>query len=211
MIVSPPLCIEKSLGEGRFTGLAWSFLDTPDREGDVILPSAFEVTLKSQRPVEIRVDHRKDEVAGEIDRMEISDRGLEVEGQIDLQAETGRKAYDRLRSRDLGALSIGFTGKAERSGRTRVFTEIDLEEISLCREPMNAGSRISAVKSWGEVDTVRDLERLFHDIAGMPNRLARKSAALVWPALHTDNPDAPDPERIAAQLARISQTLRNEQ
>ena len=210
MIVSPPIRIEKALGAGRFSGLAWSFLDTPDREGDVILPSALEAAAKSGRMPEIRVEHREHEVAGLIDMMTVTERGLEVEGQIDLGAEVGRKSYDKVRSGDLGALSLGFLGVAEKSGRTRVFTEVNIGEISLCKEPVNAGSRVSAVKSWSAVSSERDLERLLHDV-GMPNRLARKSAALVWPSISSVSPDdeAAAAADMAARIRSITKSLRS--
>lgn len=210
MIASPPIRIEKALGAGRFSGLAWSFMDTPDREGDVILPSALEAVAKSGSRPEIRIEHRQAEVAGAIEVMHVTDRGLEVEGQIDLRGAVGRKAYDQLRSRELGALSIGFRGTAERSGKTRVFTEIELDEISIVREPMNAGARIAAVKSWDQVGSERDLERLLHDVAGMPNRLARKSASLVWPALNESiESDRAQAEALARRLQSITASLRS--
>ncbi|MDQ7288988.1 HK97 family phage prohead protease [Stenotrophomonas sp. Sm2128] len=209
VIVSPSFVIEKSLGQGRFAGLAWSFMDTPDREGDLILPSALAraVDAAKSRP-EIRIEHDPDQVAGVIDMMTVTDRGLEVEGQINTAQTIGRKAYDRLSDRSLGALSMGFVGSAETSGRNRVFTEITaIPEISLCREPMNAGSRIHAVKSWAQVDSERALEHLLRDV-GMPNRLARKSAAIVWPAISTDDDDA-RAETLARQLDAITRSLRN--
>jgi HK97 family phage prohead protease len=210
VIASPPIRIEKALGEGRFSGLAWSFLDTPDREGDVILPSALEAAVKSGRLPEIRIEHRTNEIAGSIAVMQVTNRGLEVEGQIDLTGNIGRKTYEQLRSRDLAALSIGFRGTAERSGKTRVFTEVELDEISIVREPMNAGARIAAVKSWDEVGSERDLERLLHDVVGMPNRLARKSAALVWPSLQKEPAlDAAKADEIARRIRSITASLRN--
>ncbi|PZP59717.1 MAG: hypothetical protein DI597_14430 [Pseudoxanthomonas spadix] len=206
MIASPPIVIEKSLGGGRFAGLAWSFLDTPDREGDIILPSALERAVASGAQPEIRVEHRKGEVAGVIDQMAISERGLEVEGQIDTHKTIGRKAYDQLRSRELGALSIGFLGSAEKSGRNRIFTDVAIHEISLVSEPMNSGARIHAVKSWGQVSSEMDLEKLLREV-GMPNRLARKSAALVWPSLHSEDGD--QAEAIVQRINQLTHSLRN--
>ena len=203
MIESSPIRIEKSLGDGRFAGLAWSFLDTPDREGDVILPSALERAVETGLLPEIRVEHRKGEVAGAIDLMTLTSRGLEVEGQIHVSQAVGRKAYEQMRARELGALSIGFEGAAEKSGRTRVFTEVAIHEISLCREPMNAGSRIHSVKTWAQVSTETDFEKLLRDV-GMPNRLARKSAALVWPSLHDENDQA---AAIAERINQLTHSL----
>ncbi len=209
MIVSPSFVIEKSLGQGRFSGLAWSFMDTPDREGDIILPSALARAVEaSKAQPEIRIEHDPKQVAGVIDVMTVSDRGLEVEGQINIAQAVGRKAYDKLSDRTLGALSMGFLGSAEASGRNRVFTELTIKEISLCEEPMNAGSRVHAVKSWAQVDTERDLENLLRDV-GMPNRLARKSAAIVWPAISTTEPEDARAEAIARQLSNITRSLRN--
>jgi HK97 family phage prohead protease len=208
VIVSPSFSIEKSLGEGRFAGLAWSFLDTPDREGDVILPSALEAVVATGRMPEVRIEHQKGDVAGAITSWSVSPRGLEVEGRVDLGVAVGRKAYDQLQARELGALSIGFQGAAEKSGRTRVFTSIELEEVSLCREPMNAGSRIHAVKSWSDVGSERELEGLLKQSAGMPNRLARKAAGILWPAINEGEDDS-DALALVNHLNSITAMLRS--
>ncbi len=191
MIASRPILIEKALSSGRFSGLAWSFLDTPDREGDAILPSALEKAARAGNRPSILIEHDASRMAGVVDSMAVTNRGLEIEGQLDLAAEIGRKAYRALQDRELGALSIGFTGAAERSGNLRVFTEIELREISIVREPMNAGARIDAVKSWRDVGSQRDLERLLHSQIDMPNRLARKAATILWPQLQADDPAPP--------------------
>lgn len=199
-----PVRILKAEGKGRFVGIAWSLLDTPDRAGDFVLPSALEGAVELHRkagtnPV-VLVEHQADLRAGTISAMRITDRGLEVEGAIALQTDVGRAAYGKLESGELGALSMGFNGAAEASGKHRIFTECDIREISLCREPMNAGARISAVKSWADVTTERDLERLLHDVAGMPNRLARKTALAAWPVIEPNTHDAGE---LHAALSRI--------
>lgn len=209
MFASPPILIEKALTSGRFSGVAWSFLDTPDREGDAILPSALERAVKSGPRPAILIEHDATQQAGVVDAMAVTSRGLEIEGQLNLSAEIGRKAYQALQERELGALSIGFAGVAERSGSLRMFTEIELREISIVREPMNAGARISAVKSWREVTSARDLERLLHTQTEMPNRLARKAATILWPQLQNDDIAPDDAERVADRIRQFTQSLRS--
>jgi HK97 family phage prohead protease len=204
MKTSQSLRIEKhSPDSGTFSGLAWSFDSTPDSEGDVLLPSALRRAVAAHTkagtaPV-VRVEHRPETEVGRLTAMDVTARGLEVCGQIDMTLTAGRTAHAAVATGQLAALSVGFDGQAETSGRTRVFTDVALVEVSLCKRPINVGSRIEAIKSWRDVQSVRDLEKLLHG-TGMPNRLALRVAKAAWPEINTDQDKRP---AILAALNRI--------
>lgn len=199
-----PVSVLKASGNGQISGLAWSFQDVPDRAGDIILPSALKSAVDAHNQSgtlpALLVEHKADLAAGTVEAMVVSDRGLEVNGQIDLSTDVGRATYAKIQSRTLGAFSIAIQGNTEQSGRTRVFTDANIPEISIVADPMNAGSRIETVKSWSDVSTERDLERLLREVAGMPNRLARKTASAAWPVIEHQSHDQ---AALNAALARI--------
>jgi HK97 family phage prohead protease len=189
MILSRTIPVIKALADGRFEGLAWSFATTPDTEGDILLPSALVAAAKSL-PIPVLIEHRGSPV-GEINAAEVTNEGLSIRGQLDTSTASGREAYGMVKSGELAGLSIGFAGEAEQSGPVRVFRSARIDEISVCRAPINAGSRVTAVKAWSEVGSERQLEQLFKS-NGMPHRLAAKCAAAAWPVIQRDpNPDTP--------------------
>lgn len=205
MIHSTPVstCL-KALDAGRFTGLAWAFKATPDQQGDVILASALEAAAQGLR-VPLLQEH-KGEPVGMVEAASVTADGLEIAGAFDTASPAGARAYSLAKSGEYSGLSIGFSGLAEQSGPIRVFTRVELAEVSVCRQPINAGSRLTAIKSFEQVETLADLERLLKS-SGMPNRLAQKCAALAWPAVARAEPEHPetDPQTLAAlrRLARI--------
>lgn len=159
---------------GTFEGLAWSFRDSPDRQGDIILPSA----LQWPKSLPLLHEHKGDPV-GEIRLARVVAEGLHVEGRI-----ADRAVRERVRAGSSG-LSIAFQGQAEKCGPVRVFTEAQLFEISVVAEPANAGSRITSIKSWSALGSEIELQR-YLKTTGMPGRLASKIAATAWPIIEGD-------------------------
>lgn len=195
----------KTLGEGRLEGIAWSFEAQPDHEGDVILRSAFD-GLPKALPLPLLVGHKGVPV-GQVDTADIRDDGVHITAHLHMQQTAAGDAYLRLKSGDLRALSIGFRGQSEQAGAVRVWTAVELAEISVVQSPMNSGATIAAVKGWQSADSAIDLERFFHS-AGMPRRLAQKCAAAAWPAIQRHDTD-PSPDLVAAyqRLARACKSL----
>lgn len=181
---------------GEFSGVAWAFAGAPDAVGDLITEAALGVAAKGA-PWPVLVDHAGPAV-GEIVRAGLTAEGLAVAGVLD----TGTEAYAKARSGELPALSIGFFGRAEKAGGLRVFTEIQLAEVSLTRAPINQASRVTSVKSWDQLSSERELVALLKAATGMPGRLAQKIASAAWP--HIQHPtDEPDPALLRA-LRRLA-------
>lgn len=198
MTISSTFRTLKSLGNGQFEGLAWAYSSTPDQSGDVITPKALQsavgsshqYTSKSINQIPVLVEHSGDPV-GLITSAKVEADGLRVAGQVLPDSD----AFKRMRSGELTGLSIGFGGYAQEAGPLRIWDQIRLEEISICRAPVNKDSLITAVKSWTQLSSAAELEHRLKSF-GMPHKLARKTALSAWP--HIETQDEPDTELLSA-------------
>jgi HK97 family phage prohead protease len=201
---SPSLHIEKSdPATGVFSGIAWAFASTPDRENDIILKSALvgavDAHRRASQTIPVRVEHQPAANVGALTDMAVDDDGLRVSGRIHIDTPSGRETFARVKSGELGGLSLGFDGTHEVSGPIRVFTGIEIVELSVCRSPINAGSRVHAIKSWRQCENLRDLEHLLKG-CGMPGRLAGRVAKAGWSAVEDNKQAQP---AVLAALERI--------
>jgi len=181
--------ILKAASTGEFSGIAWSFETVPDQAGDVILPLAL-TTVAPPFPVYTEHDGVK---VGEVTQTEVTDEGLHVQGRI-----TDSEAREYARSGGHG-LSIGFVGSGQKSGPVRVFTDVTIREVSLCKRPVNAGSRVTTLKSWRTLESEIELSTWLK-ASGMPGRLAQKIAAAAWPTINKGDDDS----ALVAALRRFA-------
>ena len=164
-------------GSGEVAGVAWSFLDAPDRQGDHIIPAAFS---RHSGDIPIKVEHKGDPV-GSWHGFDLDDEAFRVEGHIDRTSKQGKEAIARARDGDLRSLSIGFAGQYQKSGRSRIFTELELSEISLVKQPANAGARVTTVKTLAQCERISDLQKALQHGLGMTGSKARIAAQTLWP------------------------------
>ena len=183
-------------GSGEVSGVAWSFVDAPDRQGDHILPSAFD---RHSGDVPLKVEHKGDAV-GRWSRFALSESSFEVEGQIDRSTREGQNTISRARDGDLKSLSIAFSGTYQKSGKERIFTSLELDEISLVKQPANAGARVVAVKSLSDCTKISDFQKTLKRQLGISNAQAKQLAALAWPTFHDQDP-ASDLADILSQFS----------
>mgnify|MGYP001231165707 CR=1 FL=1 len=190
--------ILKATTSGEFSGIAWSFQTVPDTQGDVILPLAL---TNVATPFPVYTDHDGVSV-GEVRKAEVTDEGLRVEGRIvDLAAR-------QYAAGDGHGLSIGFIGSGQKSGPVRIFTDVEIVEVSLCKRPVNAGSRVTTLKSWRTLGTETELS-IWLKAGGMPGRLAQKVAAAAWPTIcKAETHDDEELAALAAQIDSITKRLR---
>ena len=115
--------------------------------------------------------------------------GLMIKGELDLDTQSGRDAYSRLKKGIVRGLSIGYsvTQKAFEDG-VRKLKEIDLFEVSLVAVPMNPAAQVTLVKSG--VASIRDYERFLHQ-AGWSKSEACKLAGHGWKGLMIEDEDSP--------------------
>jgi HK97 family phage prohead protease len=195
----------KQLSEsGVFTGLASTYGNV-DLGGDVIESGAFVRTLQ-QRGAEVPIlwSHDQSNPVG-IGTLTDTAAGLEIRGSLDMDIQSGRDAYSRLKKKIVRGLSIGFRSVQDvvKDG-IRHLTDVDLFEVSLVAVPMNEAARVTSVKA-AELASIRDFERFLHE-SGFSKSKAAAIASKGWKvgieAPDTD-PDAELRAWLELQLSRV--------
>lgn len=148
--------------KGIIRGFASTFGNI-DLGDDVVDQGAFKKTLQENRGiVPILADHDPSKQIGWNVRAEETDKGLFVEGQINLKTQLGRDRYELAQQAlEVGAkmgLSIGYSvikamPDKERPAVRRL-KELKLFEYSLVTFPMNTAAMVTAAKSWFEDSTI---------------------------------------------------------
>ena len=133
-----------------------------DRVGDIILKGAFAKTLqdhilRGNRQIRMKFQHKRDEIIGgfPVHLAKEDDKGLYVEGHINLDVQRGREVFSLAKQGVLEDMSIAFyipkdgsDYKTNSDGeRRRFIKELDLREISIVDEPANIDAQITQVKS----------------------------------------------------------------
>lgn len=148
---------EDGIEVGVVRGYASTFGNV-DRFDDVIVAGAFTETLKTYRDrnrmIRMLWTHRSDELIGgyPANLAREDEKGLFVEGQINLETQRGREAYSLAKQGVLEDFSIGFrikdaTFEIVDEEEIRKITEVELFEVSLVGEPMNQEAQITQVKA----------------------------------------------------------------
>jgi HK97 family phage major capsid protein/HK97 family phage prohead protease len=133
---------------GAISGLAWPF-DQPDSVGDIIEKGAFDMPSA----VPMLLEHSNSGAVGIWNSLTQTDTGLEVKGQLFVEAvEPAKEVRQLFRKGKVTGLSIGFRADAfdRLPNGGRKFSAVSLTEISLCRRPVHPGARITSVKSQQE-------------------------------------------------------------
>jgi len=166
--------------DGTFEGYA-SLFDLEDLGRDVVRRGAFQKSLKSRRPSDVKMlfQHDAAQPIGVWERLHEDARGLYARGRLTTDVAKAREVLALMRSGAVDGLSIGF--RAVRSSRdrksgTRILHHIDLWEISVVTFPMQPQARVAAVKSSpfdGRAPSERQLERVLTQDAGFSRSDAR--------------------------------------
>lgn len=138
----------KSLDEqGSFKGIA-SVYGNKDLQGDVVDPGAFTRTLKSKgNSIPLLWNHDPNFPIG-IGTVEDGKKGLNIEGQLNLDTQKGKETYSLLKQGVLQGLSIGYNViKDEYVKSTRHLKELKLWEVSVVTFPANPKAGVNKVKS----------------------------------------------------------------
>ncbi|KZB94101.1 hypothetical protein AVM11_08845 [Sphingomonas melonis TY] len=137
----------KDVGEdGVIEGLAAAY-NNVDHGGDIILPGAFDRTIKGRKALPMLLYHDSRRPVGVWTGFEDSARGLKLKGRITTVTSDGADALALARDGALAGLSIGYRAVKERYTDTaRELIEITLLETSLVAVPMNEKTQITKVK-----------------------------------------------------------------
>jgi HK97 family phage prohead protease len=132
---------------GIIKGIAWPF-GAPDRMGDEIAPGAFKGVGKS---LPMLFAHDQRDTVGVWETVTETAKGLEVAGKLLVdEVQRAKEVRSLVIAGALRGLSIGFIAKSAKSrpGGGRLFTSVELMEISLVAAPAHAGARVTSAKSF---------------------------------------------------------------
>lgn len=172
---------------GIINGLLATFGgDKFDRGGDTFLFGAFADSIKEHkdrgnRPIRMLFQHDRFSVIGAfpIEKVVETEKGLSVEGEINLEVQKGRETFALAKQGVITDLSIGFSIQAkivnEEEDKTTI-TKATIFEGSLVDEPMDMNATFS-VKAFNANDaenikTKRDFEKFLRDV-GLDKRAAK--------------------------------------
>ncbi|MBD9555674.1 phage major capsid protein [Ensifer adhaerens] len=130
---------------GTVSGIAWPF-DGPDSEGDIINKGAFAFAPD----VPMFIEHDGRQAVGVWKSYRETEAGLEVTGRLFIEASApAREAHRLLRKGVIAGLSISgpITGSEPLPTGGRNIHGVVVNEISLCKRPVNSGARVTLVKS----------------------------------------------------------------
>ena len=176
-------CELKASGDtGTFEGYG-SIFNITDKGGDIVVHGAFAETLAAQKAAgslpAMLWQHRQAEPIGVYTSMEEDAVGLKVKGQLALKTARGAEAYELMKMGALSGMSIGYRSRDDSYDRVtgvRSLKKLDLVELSLVTFHMNDASRVSAVKTIEELDSLSEIERHLRDVCGLSKS---ESTALV--------------------------------
>lgn len=142
----------KALNEEQRTLEGWASTIDEDRMGDIVMPRGASYKL----PMPFLLDHDHKQVVGEVNRVEVTDKGIKFWAQIKKIGEEGEakalcdKAWSYIKNGLRRAVSIGFLPKefeALPNGGLK-FTSWDWYELSAVGVPAQANATIDGFKSY---------------------------------------------------------------
>jgi len=154
-----------------------------DRDGDIILPSAFKKSLAGylKNPVILschqhKLDDGRSPVVGTCVDARIDKNALHVTIEFETETDLGREYWTLYANKRMRAFSVGFVPvKWKDEGRSRIYTEVELLEISCVPVPSNrdALSKSAKKKNWLKAKknerTKRKDEKILNEILSEPD------------------------------------------
>lgn len=174
------LDLKQVAADGMFEGYA-SVFNREDLGRDVILPGAFQDTLKRRNTSDVKMlfQHDPSELIGVWEDIREDSHGLLAKGRLMTSVVKAREVLSLMRAGVLDGLSIGFqTVKSQRRSKhgLRKIEKVDLWEISIVTFPMMPEARIENVKRQPfhkATPTEREFERWLTRDAGLTRSEAR--------------------------------------
>ena len=136
------------------------------------------------------------------------EHGLKVKGQLAMNVQAGKEAYELLKMGALDGLSIGFRVNPkkvsyEKRTNKRIIEELDLMEISLVTFPMNPQATIRSVK--GQEISIREWEKGLRDAFSL-SRSESKQAAKAVHGVFTQR-DVDDNAELVEAIRKLTLTF----
>jgi uncharacterized protein len=168
-----------------------------DQGYDIVAPGAFDKAiadrgLDGHRSIKMLWQHNPEDPIGKWLSMSQTNDGLLVEGQINLNTDIGRKAYEHLKAGEVTGLSVGYRTKRREYNEdtgVRTILEADLMEGSLVTFPMNDEARVHQVKALKIADdeTISSLAKKFVETYGLSRRAADAALDALKAAMREDH------------------------
>jgi len=199
---------EKATGE--FEGYA-SVFDNTDLGNDVIKSGAFKKSLRKRgaKGVKLLYQHKSDMPIGVFTSVKEDEHGLKVKGQLAMNVQAGKEAYELLKMGALDGLSIGFRVNPkmvsyEKRSKKRIIEELDLMEISLVTFPMNPQATIRSVK--GQEISVREWENGLRDAFSLSRSESKQAAKAVYDVFNQR--DAEENAELVKAIKQLTLTFK---
>jgi Escherichia/Staphylococcus phage prohead protease len=146
----------KALDEDARILEGWATTIDEDRMGDIVVPRG----AKFELPMPFLLDHDHRQVVGEVNRAEVTDKGIKFTAQIKKIAEPGEvkdlcdKAWQLVKNGLRRAVSIGFRPLEMEGLKTGglKFTSWEWYELSAVGVPAQANAVITGTKSYSLAD-----------------------------------------------------------
>jgi HK97 family phage prohead protease len=157
---SVPLSI-KSVDDdtGTFIGLA-SVFDNLDAHGDTVRHGAFTKSLAGGQVVPLLWEHAASDprnYVGDVIEATETAEGLVINGRFDFDTDQGAAAYQNVKGRRVGGLSIGYRiNQSVKTAAGHELTDLELIEVSVVARGANDRALIGAVKSAGIRESLRE-------------------------------------------------------
>ena len=200
---------------GKFAGYA-SVFGGVDSYGDTIVKGAFESTLRTNGKPKMFFNHEWGMPIGKYTKATEDDHGLLVEGELTPGLSLSSDVRAAMKHGTLDGLSIGGyvkKGDYDETETGRVIRRWStLMEVSPVVFPADSAARIDSasvkggtalIACIGEIESVRDLESLLRDVAGLSKGAASALVARVKALFAQGEPGAAEAEMMKTLHQRL--------
>lgn len=168
---------------GEITGYASTFGNI-DSYGESMKNGAFSTTLKehsdSNTSIPLLFEHNRglDSHIGVITSAKEDATGLLITAKLDTATESGKKAFNLVKSRRVNGMSIGFMPLDVEPGvidgkDVTLIKQVELKEISLVLNPADSHAQVTSVKSAAEQNALISRASKLEPIAGTSSLVER--------------------------------------
>lgn len=187
-----------------------------DRTNDIITEDALKGAIKLLKDegidmVPMKFMHQHDQIIGgfPVDKMEVKDGKLFVQGKFTMAVAKAREAFALVKADVLKTFSIGFfILDAEWKDDVRIIKELFITENSIVDLPANAAAKVTTVKNIESVEslsTLKDVEELLRD-NGFSTKSAKALISKVQELKITNVPNH-DNKEFFKELKEFSDTI----
>ena len=222
MIKTKIFCTKSDLSAGEqgvIRGYA-SVFGGVDCYEDTIEPTAYDNVIKLGELPKMFFNHDSFSLPiGKWTKLDKDDKGLIVEGQINLELEEGKAIYSALKFGSIDGLSIGFGMTKDDFSYNKdvrvIYNITKLYEVSIVTFPADNGARIQDVKSSNDIDELETLSDVEHYLREAGN-LSRKDATATIGrikkilAVQSDSEKQIDLSSVAQKLQSLNTKLKGE-